>query len=82
VTLFAVNASPSPSSTTHALATAVIELAGEGTVVDLADYDAGALPGRHADPDVDALLASLAEASVLVLVTPVYRAPTPGSSRS
>jgi hypothetical protein len=74
VTLFAVNASPSPSSTTHALATAVIELAGEGTVVDLADYDAGALPGRHADPDVDALLASLAEASVLVLVTPVYRA--------
>jgi len=44
VTLFAVNASPSPSSTTHALATAVIELAGEGTVVDLADYDAGATP--------------------------------------
>ena len=82
VTLFAVNASPSPSSTTHALATAVIELAGEGTVVDLADYDAGALLGRHADPDVDALLARWRRRRCWSWSPRSTAPPTPGSSRS
>ena len=74
MTVLAVNASPSASSKTHALAATAVELAGTGSVVDLAGLDAEALLGRRSDPAVDGLLASLSDASILVLVTPVYRA--------
>jgi FMN reductase len=74
VTVLAINASPSASSKTHTLAATAVELAGAGSVVDLAGLDAEALLGRRSDPAVDRLLASLSDASILVLVTPVYRA--------
>jgi FMN reductase len=74
VSLLAVSASPSVSSKTHALAATAVELNGAGSVVDLAGLDAEALLGRRQDPAVDSLLASIGTASILVLVTPVYRA--------
>ena len=73
--MLAINASPSTASKTHAVAQAAVDLAGgAGRVVDLGQLDAGALLGRSTDVAVSELLASMAEADVLVLVTPVYRA--------
>jgi FMN reductase len=72
--LVAVNASPSTTSRTHALAAAGVELAGAGRVVDLGELDASALLGRSRDPRVDSLLQELPSTPCLLLVTPVYRA--------
>jgi FMN reductase len=74
VSLLALNASPSSSSKTHAVAAAAVELAGEGHVVDLGDLDAEGLLGRRRDDSVASLLEEMATVDRLVLVTPVYRA--------
>ena len=72
--LVAVNGSPSDTSKTHAVATAAVELAGGGSVINVGDLDADALVlrGRHAS--VSDALEQVAAAQPLVLVTPVYRA--------
>lgn len=74
MTLLAINASHSTSSSTHNLAFAATELAGQGRVVDLATLDPAALLGLGSDPDVSSLLAEIAHVSVLVVVSPIYRA--------
>jgi FMN reductase len=81
MSLLAVNASISPAGRTHRLARAAVRAAGtalpgepEGLVIDLASIDAGALLGRSLDPALDEAVAAATEASVLVLVTPIYRA--------
>ena len=72
--LLAVNASHSISSTTHNLAAAAVELHGSGRVTDLATLDPAGLLGIGNDDTVQALLAEMATAWALVLVTPIYRA--------
>ncbi len=72
--VLAVNASPSDTSRTHALAAAAVEVAGSGRVVDLGSLPADALLGRTTDPAVDALLEDLRTEALLLLATPVYRA--------
>lgn len=72
--LVAINASPSATSRTRALAAAAVELAGEGVVIDVADIDAEALCMRRAHPSLDEALAAIGGADRLVLATPVYRA--------
>ncbi len=74
MSVLALNASPSGTSRTHALAAAAVAMGGGGRVVDLASLPADALLGRTADPAVDALLGDLSAAAILVLATPVYRA--------
>jgi len=74
VSLLALNASPSSSSKTHALAAAAVELAAEGRVADLGDLDAEGLLGRRRDAEVSFLLEEMATVDRLVVVTPVYRA--------
>lgn len=70
----ALNGSPHPSSRTHALAAAAVDLAGGGRVVDLAALDAEGLLGRKAGTEVDDLVADVIAAPLLVLATPIYRA--------
>jgi FMN reductase len=74
VSLLAINASPSSTSKTHAVAAAAVELAGEGRVADLGGLDAEGLLGRRPDDSVALLLEEMAAVDCLVLVTPVYRA--------
>lgn len=70
----ALNGSPHPSSRTHALAAAAVEVAGGGRVVDLAALDAEGLLGRRAGTKVDQLVVEVQTAPLLVLATPIYRA--------
>lgn len=72
--LVALNGSPSATSKTHAVAATAVECEGAGTVVDLGSLDAGALLGRSVDPATRAALDAVAEARVLLIVTPTYRA--------
>jgi FMN reductase len=74
MTVLALNASPSVSSKTAALAAAGVEAAGGGRVVHLAELDAEGLLGRRPTLDVQALLEEITNASRLLLVTPIYRA--------
>src|SRR4029079_3316733 len=74
VSLVALNGSHSASSTTHAVATLAAETYGSGDIVDLVTLDPAGLIGGAPSPDVAGLLAAIAEASILVLVTPIYRA--------
>ena len=74
MTLVALNGSHSASSSTHAVATLAAELYGSGEIVDLVTLDPAGLIGTTPTPDVAALLQAIEEASILVLVTPIYRA--------
>src|SRR6185436_535102 len=74
VSLVALNGSHSASSSTHAVATLAAELYGSGEIVDLVTLDPAGLIGTAPSPDVGGLLAAIDEASILVLVTPIYRA--------
>ena len=74
IPVLALNGSPQPSSRTHAIAAAAVELAGGGRVVDLGTLDAEGLLGRRVDAEVEALVAEVATAPLLVLATPIYRA--------
>jgi FMN reductase len=74
VSLVSLNGSHSASSSTHAVATLAAELYGSGEIVDLVTLDPAGLIGTSPSPDVAGLLAAIAEASILVLVTPIYRA--------
>jgi FMN reductase len=70
----AINASPSTTSKTHTLAAAALDRAGSGTLVDVSALDADALLLRGEDEGLRAVLAEIADADVLVLATPIYRA--------
>jgi FMN reductase len=74
VSLVALNGSHSASSSTHAVATLAAEIYGSGEIVDLVTLDPAGLIGSVPSPDVGALLQAIDEASILVLVTPIYRA--------
>jgi FMN reductase len=74
MTLVALNGSHSASSSTHAVATLAAEIYGSGEIVDLVTLDPAGLIGTTPTPDVAALLRTMEEASILVLVTPIYRA--------
>jgi FMN reductase len=74
VSLVSINGSHSASSSTHAVATLAAEVYGSGEIVDLVTLDPAGLIGTTPSPDVAGLLAAIGEASILVLVTPIYRA--------
>lgn len=74
MTLLALNASHSATSSTHAVAALAAELNGGGEVVDLVTLDPAGLIGTADAPDVSAVINGVAAASILVLVTPIYRA--------
>ncbi|MGN6696056.1 MAG: NAD(P)H-dependent oxidoreductase [Aquihabitans sp.] len=69
-----VNGSPSHPSRSRTLAVHVLDRLGGGDVLDLAELDPGALLALRSSPDVDAAVAQVADASILVVATPVYRA--------
>jgi FMN reductase len=70
----AINGSPT-AGRTKALAVAAVELAGgDASLLDVAELDGDALLFRGEHPSVDAAVASLVAADVLVIVTPMYRA--------
>jgi FMN reductase len=79
-TFNAVGVSGSPAARSKSrmlLERALAALAERGVstaVIDLASLPADALLGRRRSPDVDAALASVARASIVVVSTPVYRA--------
>ena len=72
--LIAINASPSDTSKTHAVAAAAVELAGTGSVLDIGSLDADALLLRGSHPTVAKAIAAIDQADVIVLATPTYRA--------
>jgi FMN reductase len=72
--LLALNGSPSASSKTHVVAARAVELAGVGTVVDLADLDAEGLLGRRSSPDVAEVIEEIRATPILLVATPIYRA--------
>jgi FMN reductase len=74
MTLLAINGSHSASSSTHAVAALAVELHGSGEVVDLVTLDPAGLGGTRPSDDVGAVLQAIDAASILVLVTPIYRA--------
>lgn len=74
MSLLAINGSHSASSSTHAVAALAVELFGSGDVVDLVTLDPAGLIGTAPSSDVGEVLAAIDAASILVLVTPIYRA--------
>jgi FMN reductase len=72
--LLALNGSPSATSKTHVVAARAVELAGGGTVVDLAELDAEGLLGRRPSPDVADVIERIRTTPVLLVATPIYRA--------
>lgn len=74
MTLIALNGSHSAASSTHVVAALAVELHGGGKVVDLVTLDPGGLIGTAKSHDVQAVLEAIEAASIVVLVTPIYRA--------
>jgi FMN reductase len=76
--LIAINASPSDTSKTHAVAAAAVELAAgagaDASLIDVGSLDADALLLRGSHSSVAEAIHAIDEADVLVLVTPIYRA--------
>ena len=72
--LVALNGSHSAASSTHALAALAVELHGSGQVVDLVTLDPAGLIGTARATTCRRVLAAIEAASILVLVTPIYRA--------
>lgn len=70
----AINGSPANPSRSRALARLALNAAGDGELLDLAALDPRALLALGRDPDVDAARDMVAEARVLIVATPVYRA--------
>ncbi|WP_426573711.1 NAD(P)H-dependent oxidoreductase [Aquihabitans sp. McL0605] len=74
-----VNGSPSHPSRSRTLAEHVVGLLEDGRsggarFVDLAELDPAALLALGSDPGVDEAVAAVADAQILVVATPVYRA--------
>lgn len=74
MSLVAINGSHSASSSTHAVAALAANVYGSGQVFDLVSLDPAGLIGTNPSPDVGELLAAIDAATILVLVTPIYRA--------
>ncbi len=72
--LVALNGSHSASSSTHAVAALAAEVHGDGEIIDLVTLDPAGLIGTTPSADVGGVLAAIDEATILVLVTPIYRA--------
>ena len=82
LSLVAVSSGDSATSKTRVLATAALELAGGGRLIDLIDLPADALLGRRPDDGADDAVAAASAASVLVLATPIYRATYNGTMKA
>jgi FMN reductase len=82
VTTVAVSAGETATSKTRALATAALDAAGGGQLVELRDLSADGLLGRTDDPAVAAAVKAASEASVLILASPIYRATVTGAMKS
>jgi FMN reductase len=78
----AVSAGETAPSKTLALAQAALEAAGGGTLVELRTLSAEGLLGRVPDADVEAAVTAAADADVLVLASPIYRATVTGALKS
>ena len=74
MSIVAVNGSPSHPSRSRTLAVHVLDLVGGGEVIDLADLDPAGLLALRPDRGVEAAVAQVAAAEILVVATPVYRA--------
>lgn len=72
--VLALNASPSPTSKTHAIAVVALEIAGGGDLLELSALDADALLGRSRSNDVEDAKKRIAAADIVVVASPVYRA--------
>jgi NAD(P)H-dependent FMN reductase len=72
IELLALNGSPSASSKTHVVAARVVELAGGGKVVDLADEG---LLGRQPSPDVAEVIDQIRTTLTLLVTTPIHSNP-------
>lgn len=81
-TTVAVSAGETATSKTRALAAAALEAAGGGQLIELRDLSADGLLGRVEDPAVSAAVDAAANASVLVLASPIYRATVTGAMKS
>jgi len=78
ITAIGISGSPSARSKSRRLLEHTLSLLGERgaatSLVDLAVLPAAALLGRERSPDVDAALAAVSGATIVVASTPVYRA--------
>lgn len=70
----AINGSPANPSRSRALAQLALNACGGGELVDLAALDPRALLALGTDADVDSARDLVAQARILVVATPVYRA--------
>lgn len=81
-----ISGSPSPHSRSRILLEHVLaHLAAHGvatSLLDLSDLPADTLLARRRDPVVDAAVQQAAQASILVLATPVYRATYTGQLKA
>jgi FMN reductase len=81
VKLVAINGGESATSKTRKLIGPVIEEMG-GTIIELSELSADGLLGRTDDPVVADAVASAADADVLIVATPVYRATYTGAVKA
>jgi FMN reductase len=79
--LVAINGGESASSKTRKLIAPIIEEHG-GTIIDLADLSAEGLLGRGEDEAVAEAVSVAADAHVLIVATPVYRATYTGAVKA
>lgn len=70
----AINGSPSHPSRSRALAERALELAGGGTLLDLAELDPAGLLALAPADDVAAAVEQVQAAQILIVATPIYRA--------
>ncbi len=80
--LVVVSSGDSATSKTRALAAAALDHWDGGRLIDLIDLPADALLGRRPDAAVEEAVGAAAEATVLVLATPVYRATFNGTLKA
>jgi FMN reductase len=82
MTLVAVSAGETPTSKTRVLALAALDAGGGGQLIELTDLSAEGLLGRSADRAVEEAVVAAADASILVLASPVYRATVSGALKA
>jgi FMN reductase len=81
VRLVAISGADSPTSKTRALAKAIVDERG-GELIDLLDLSGDGLLGRREDADVARAVDAAANAQVLIVATPVYRATYTGAIKA
>ncbi len=81
IRLVAVTAGDSPTSKTRALVSPIVDERG-GELIDLLDLPADGLLGRREDEAVARAVSTAANAQVLIVATPVYRATYTGALKA